>query len=342
MRMKAVVVTRYGEPEVMEFREMPVPVPGPREILVRVRGIGLNFADIFGRFGVYPGTPRPPFIPGLEFSGDVAAVGKEVTRFRGGERVMGYCRWGSHAEYVALKEDYATVMPEGMTYETGAAFLATSVSAWHGMVRLANTRRGENLLVHAAAGGVGLAAVQIGKHLGAEVFATAGSDEKVRLARENGADHVINYTRDDFAAEVERITGGYGVDVVMDSVGGEVYRKSWNLLAQMGRYVLYGVSAVTGPGSLSKVKALAVYAQMKPIFVPGLMSANKGLFGFNLGTLRGKEAYFREATDAVLALFGAKVLRPLVGRIFPFEKIVEAHHVLQTRQSMGKVVVTVG
>jgi len=340
--MKAVVVTRYGEPEVMEFRDMPVPTPGPRQVLARVRGIGLNFADIFGRFGVYPGTPPPPFIPGLEFSGDVAAVGPEVTRFKGGERVMGYCRWGSHAEYVVLGEDYATPLPDGMSYETGAAFLATSVSAWHGIVRLANTRREEKLLVHAAAGGVGLAAVQIGKHLGAEVFATAGNDEKVRLARANGADHVINYTSEDFAAEITRITRGYGLDVVMDSVGGEVYRKGWNLLAQMGRYVLYGVSAVTGPGSLSRVKALTVYAQMKPVFVPGLMSANKGIFGFNLGTLRGKEAYFREATGAVLGLFGDGVLKPLIGRVYPFEQIVEAHHMLQTRQTVGKVVVTVG
>ncbi|HUI10065.1 MAG TPA: zinc-binding dehydrogenase [Bacteroidota bacterium] len=340
--MKAAVVTRYGGPEVMELRDMPLPRLGDGQILVRVKAIGLNFADVFGRLGVYPNTPAPPFIPGLEFCGEVVAVAPDVTKFRGRERVMGYCRLGSHAEYVALGAHYATAVPASMTDQEAAAFLATGMSAYHGIVRLANLRKGEKLLIHAAAGGVGLASIQIAKHIGAEVFATAGSEEKLSLAGKFGADHLFNYRDTDFAEEIGRITGGYGVDVVMDSVGGEVFKKSWHLLAQMGRYILYGVSSVTGKGAINRLKAAAAFSLMRPIFPPSLMSVNKGIIGFNLGTLAGKEAYFSEAAKDILRYFDDGFLRPVIGRVFPFEQIVEAHAYLQTRQSTGKVVVLVG
>lgn len=339
--MKAFFVTRYGGPEVMEPGEAPVPAVGQGEILVRVRAIGLNFADIFGRLGVYPGTPKPPFVPGLEFAGDVAAVGPRVRLFKGGERVMGYSRLGSHAEFVKLDERFAAAIPASMSYEEGASFLATNLSAYHGVVRLANTRRGEKLLIHAAAGGVGLAAVQLGKHLGAEIFATAGTDEKTALAAQHGAHHTINYTKHEFDREIQRITGDYGVDVVMDSVGGDVFKRGWHILAPMGRYVLFGISSVTGDGALNRLKAAYAYTAMRPIFPPLLISANRGLFGFNLGTLHGKEGYFREAVYELLDLHTAGVLKPLIGKTFPFNEMVEAHRYLQTRKSVGKVVVIV-
>ena len=339
--MKAAVVTRFGGPGVLELREVPVPALAAGQILVRVRAIGLNFADIFGRLGVYPNTPRPPFVPGLEFAGDVAAVAPDVSRFKGRERVMGYSRLGSHAEYVALGANNATPIPATMSYEEASAFLVTGMSAYHGLVRLGCLRKGEKLLLHAAAGGVGLAALQIARRIGAEVFATAGTDEKVGIARRFGADHAVNYRKADFAGEVTRLTGGYGVDVVMDSVGGDVFRKGWQLLAEMGRYILYGVSSVTGKGALNRIKAAAALSLMRPIFPPSLMSANKGIFGFNLGTLTGKGAYFAEASREILQYYDEGVLRPVIGRVFPFDEIVAAHAFLQTRQSTGKVVVSV-
>ncbi|MBI4534789.1 MAG: zinc-binding dehydrogenase [Ignavibacteriae bacterium] len=340
--MKAAIVVRYGGPEVLQISDVPTPEPAPDQILVKVRAIGLNFADIFGRFGVYPGTPKPPFVPGMEFSGDVVSVGLEVRSFKGGERVMGYSRLGSHAEYVVVNEKLATVIPAKMSYEEGASFLVSYLSAYHGIVRLANIHKEEKLLVHAAAGGVGIASVQLAKHLGAEVFGTAGTDEKVRLAKSHGADHVINYTTQDFADEIRRITRNYGVDVVMDSVGGETYKKSWHLLAQMGRYVLFGISSVSGKGALNRLKVATAYSLMKPIFPPSLLGSNRGIFGFNLGTLTGKEGYFREAATELLKLFDLGILKPLIGQIFYFDRIVEAHRTLQTRQSVGKVVVLMG
>lgn len=339
--MRAAVVTKFGGPDVLQIQEVPIPRPKENQILVRVRAIGLNFADIMGRFGVYPLTPSPPFILGLEFSGDVVAVGKAVNSFRGGERVMGYSRHGSHAEYVAVNENLAVELPASVSYEEGAATLVTFLTAYHGLVRLANIRKDEKLLIHAAAGGVGIATIQLAKHLGVEIFGTASTEEKLALARSHGAHHTINYLDQDFAAAIREATGGYGVDVVMDSVGGETFRKSWKLLAQMGRYVLYGVSAVTGKGALSKVKAATAFAHMRPIFPPHLMGINKGIFGFNLGTLVGKEAYMKEATREVLSLLEIGVLKPLIGSVYPFEEIVEAHRALQMRETVGKVIVTV-
>lgn len=340
--MKAAFVTKYGGPEVLEIRDTPIPKPGADQILVKVRAIGLNFADVMGRFGVYPGTPQPPFILGLEFSGDVVEVGANVASFKGGERVMGYSRHGSHAEYVCVNEKLATELPQSMSYENGGAFLVVYLTAYHGIVRLANIRKGEKLLVHAAAGGAGIATLQLGKHLGAEIFGTAGSEEKVEIACKNGAHHVINYNTTDFADEVKRITNDYGVDVVMDAVGGLVYDKGWNLLAGMGRYILYGLAAVAGKGALNKLKAATVMSVMKPIFPVQLMSANKSIFGFNLGTLKGKEGYLKEATLELLKLYDIGALKPVIGKIFHFNEIVEAHRALQTRQTTGKVVVLMG
>jgi NADPH:quinone reductase-like Zn-dependent oxidoreductase len=321
---------------------MPTPVPESGQILVRVRAIGLNFADLYGRMGVYPGTPAPPFVPGLEFSGDVVRTGPGVSRFSGGERVMGYSRWGSHAEYVVLNEQRAVIIPPSMGYREGAAFVATGMTAYHGLFRLANLQSGERLLVHAAAGGVGLAAVQLGLAAGAEIFATAGTDEKVAIAREHGAHHGINYRSEDFAAEVRRMTGGQGIDVVMDGVGGSVFAKGWRLLASMGRYVLFGVSAVTGSGGLNRLRAALVFARMAPIFPVSLVSANRALFGFNLGTVHGKEGYFGEAMGEILRWHSKGALKPVIGKTFPFERIVEAHEYLQMRRSFGKVVVILG
>ena len=338
--MKAAFVTRYGGPEVIQIRDAPIPEPGPDQVLVRVRCIGLNFADIVGRFGAYPGTPKPPYIPGLEFSGDVVRIGAGVTKFSGRERIMGYSKLGSHAEYVLVNQYYATAVPEQMTYEEAASFLVSMLSAYHGLVRLANLHTGERILVHAAAGGVGLASVQIGRHLNAEVFATAGTDEKASLAASFGAHHVINYTTQAFDKEIERLTDGYGVDVVMDSVGGEVFKKGWALLAPMGRYLLLGVSSMTtADGSLSRAMIVDAYEQMKPIFPPGLIHSNKGIFGFNLGLIAGKERYFEQASTELLTWYKLGVLRPLVGKVFPFEQIIDAHRYLQNRQSVGKVVV---
>jgi len=311
-------------------------------VLVRVRRIGLNFAEVFMRLGVYPGITKPPFVPGIESSGIVERVGRGVRGLKKGDRVIAFTKRGAYAEYVCTPADFVTKIPRPMSLDEAAAITVTYLSALHGLKTLAHLSGGERVLIHAAAGGVGTASLQIARHLGAESFGTVGSDEKRELAVEYGANHVINYRTEDFADVIMEKTDGYGVDVVMDSVGGSVFRKSWKLLAPMGRYVLFGFAAVTGPRTVPKLKAISEYLQVPRIAPPSIVSKNVGLLGFNLYMLTHKVDYLRGLLAEIMSLFRRGIVAPVLGGRFPFEKIPEAHVFLQSRRSVGKVLVEVG
>jgi len=337
--MKAVFVTRFGPPEVLHIREIPRPQPGKGEVLVRVKYIGLNFAEVFGRLGVYPSIPDPPFIPGIECSGVIESVGSGVSSVKRGDRVMVFSKQGSYAEYVCTPEGFVMKMPPRLPFDVAASLSVAYYSAYHGLITLANTRKGEKVLVHAGAGGVGTAAIQIAKHLGAEVFTTVGSDEKIETARLQGADHVVNYRKNDFAEYVRMKTEGYGIDVVLDSVVGSVFRKGWNLMAPMGRYVIFGFASVTGKTTINKVRAFWEAIRIPWIFPPRIVSKNVSLMGFNLYFLTHKAEYFRSMSDTILRWHSQEIIRPVIGKKFPFGKIVEAHAFLQSRKSTGKVLI---
>lgn len=337
--MKAAFVTRFGPPEVLEIREVPRPEPRGGEVLVRVKRIGLNFAEVFGRLGVYPGIPDPPFIPGIECSGVVESVGSGVKGIKPGDRVIVFSKQGSYAEFVCTRSEHVVQMPPAMSFEAAAALFVTYFSAYHGLITLANLRKGEKVLIHAGAGGVGTAAIQVARHLGAEVFTTVGSDEKIETAKSQGADHVVNYRSRDFGEFVRGKSGGYGVDVVLDSVGGSAFKKGWKLLAPMGRYVLFGFAAVTGARTINKIKAFAEAIRVPWIYPPGMVTKNVALMGFNLYFLTHKTEYFRGVSQTVLQWYSRKIINPVLGRRFAFEQIVEAHAFLQSRKSIGKIIV---
>jgi NADPH:quinone reductase-like Zn-dependent oxidoreductase len=339
--MRAAIVGRHGGPEVLRIQEVPRPVPGRGEVLVRIKAIGLNFADVVERLGVYPGIPKPPFIPGMEFSGIVEDVGNGVTQYRGGERVMGYCFVGSHAEYVAVPVQQTDVVPENMSFEEGAAFLVANLTAYHGLVTLARAQRREKVLVHAAAGSVGLAAIQLAKYLGLEVFAAASTEKKLAAAQGQGADHLINYVAKKFDEEVLRASDGYGLDIVFDSVGGRLFKPGWSILAPMGRYVLYGFADAFGVGKFNKLKAAGAYFSMPRIHPASLPSLNRALIGFNLSKLTQKVEYLRTAAKEIRRLHEEGILKPIVGKVFRFEEIRQAHEFLQSRKSIGKTVIVV-
>ncbi|MEK6757195.1 MAG: zinc-binding dehydrogenase [Bacteroidota bacterium] len=337
--MRAAVVTRFGPPEVLKILEWPTPVPASGEVLIRTKAIGLNFADAFVRMGYYPSVPEPPFIPGIELTGVIERVGNGVKGIREGDRVVAIRKHQAYAEYVCVPATQTMRLPKTMSFEEAAAFGVTYLTAYHGLVTLAHVQPEEKLLLHAAAGGVGTAALQIAKHLGAEVFATASSNEKLELARKQGADHLINYLTEDFAEIIRSDTNEYGVDVVLDSVGGRVFRKGWKLLAPMGRYVLYGLAAVTGERRVKKVRALRELASIPWIYPPSIETKNVSLMGFNLFFLMHKVEYLRGALQELLKLYKKRVLRPVIGAKYPFERIAEAQAFLQSRKSVGKVVV---
>ena len=339
--LKAAVVTRFGPPEVLQIQERAMPVPREDEVLVKVKAIGANFSDVFARMGYYPAIPDPPFVPGIEFSGVATLVGKEVRNVNKGDRVWGFSKQGAYAEFVCVPPEMLQPLPKNLEFQKAVALGVTYLTAYHALVTLANVRKKERVLIHAAAGGVGIAATQIARHLGAEIFATVGSDEKVEVARAQGADVVINYSQEKFADVIRKKTDGEGVDVIMDSVSGKVMKEGWKLLAPMGRYVLYGFAAVAGKRGVSRLKAARELLSVPIVFPSTLSSKNVGLFAFNLYFLAYKTAYFRAAWKKILEWHGKGSVKPVIGKVFRFDEIVEAQAFLQSRKSVGKVVVVV-
>ena len=338
--MKAAVVTRFGPPEVLQIQERRTPVPREEEVLVKVKAIGLNFADVMARIGVYPAVPEPPFVPGIEFSGIITAIGKEVHNVKKGDRVWGFSKQGAYAEFVCVPSAMVQSLPKGLDFQHAVAIGVTYLTAYHALVTLANVRKKERVLIHAAAGGVGIAATQIARHLGAEIFATVGSSEKMEIPRAHGAHVVINYSQEKFADVIRKQTDDEGVDVILDSVSGKVMKEGWKLLAPMGRYVLFGFAAVTGEHGVNKFKAAREVLAVPIIFPSTLASKNIGLFGFNLYFLAHKTEYFHAAWNKIMDWHSKGIIKPVIGKVFSFDRIAEAQAFLQTRKSIGKVVVT--
>jgi NADPH:quinone reductase-like Zn-dependent oxidoreductase len=231
-------------------------------------------------------------------------------------------------------------LPKNVDFRQAVALGVTYLTAYHALVTLANLRRKEKVLIHAAAGGVGIAATQLARHLRANIFATVGSAEKMEVARAQGADVVINYTQQKFADVIRKKTDGEGVDVILDSVSGRVMKEGWKLLAPMGRYVLFGFAAVTSERRVNKLKAAREVLSVPVVFPSTLASRNIGLFAFNLYFLAHKTAYFQSVWSKILELHGKGIVKPVIGKVFAFEEIAAAQAYLQSRQSIGKVVVT--
>ena len=237
--MQQVWIPRIGEPDVLELREAPDPEPGPGEVRVRVKASGINFADIMARMGLYPDSPKLPTVVGYEVAGLVDGVGEGVTSLREGDRVVCMTRFGGYSDVLCVQESAARVLPENLDFEGAASIPVNYLTAWLMLVRLGNVRAGEKVLVHACAGGVGIAAVQICRHFGAEVIGTASGAKHERL-REMGVAHCIDYRTQDFEDEVADLTDGRGVDIVLDAVGGESFAKSYRSLDSFGRLFVFG------------------------------------------------------------------------------------------------------
>ena len=242
--MKAVVLTGTGGPEVLQVRELPDPAVGPGEVRIAVKAAGINFADTMARVGLYPDAPKPPCVLGYEVAGEVESVGEGVTSHKAGDRVVAGTRFGGQAELVTVPEAQALPLPERLSFEQGAAFPVNYGTAYAALVVMGGLSEGERVLIHAAAGGVGISATQIARNVGAEIFGTA-SPAKHDAIRAQGVEHAIDYRNQDFEAEVMRITGGEGVDLVIDALGPTSFRKDYRLLRPGGRLVMYGLSEAT-------------------------------------------------------------------------------------------------
>ena len=323
--MRAVVCRSWDGPAGLVLEDIAEPTPGPGEVLVAVEAAGVNFADTLMTAGKYQEKPPFPFSPGLEMAGAVASVGAGVTRVRPGQRVMALADWGCFAEQALAREADVFPLPDGIGSEVAAGFPITYGTAHGALVWRAGLEPGETLVVHGAAGGTGLAAVEVGKALGATVIATAGGAEKLSVAAAHGADHLIDYREEDIRERVKALTGGRGADVVFDPVGGKVFEASLRCVPWGGRLLVIGFAA----GDLPQIPANIVLVK------------NLSVLGFYWGSYRRKapdlvEAQFRD----LFAWLQAGKLRPRISETFDLAEAAAALELLSARKATGKVVLT--
>jgi NADPH:quinone reductase-like Zn-dependent oxidoreductase len=335
--MRQVWIPRIGEPEVLEVREAPDPEPKDGQVRVRVKASGINFADILARMGLYPDSPKLPAVVGYEASGVIDGVGAGVKDFRDGDRVVCMTRFGGYSDVLCVSEVAARMIPKTLDFEGAASIPVNYLTAWLMLVHLGHLRSGDRVLVHACGGGVGLAAVQICRHFGAEVIGTASAAKHERLGG-MGVAACIDYRTQDFEVEVKRMTEGRGVDIALDAVGGESYRKSYKSLTDFGRLFIFGASSVAPGIRRSWISALTALLKMGSFKPMQLMSHNKGVLGVNLGHLWHHGDELAAMLTEILALFADGSFKPVVDRSFPFSEAAAAHRYIQERKNFGKVV----
>jgi NADPH2:quinone reductase len=320
--VKAIVVHAFGGPDVLQYEDRPDPVPGPGEALVEIRAIGVNYTDIYSRSGLY--RPALPWIPGSEAAGVVVAVGDGVTEVRPGNRVAWASAPGTYAERAVVPAWRLVPLPDDVSFETGAAAMLQGMTAHYLVSSTYPIAAGDRVLIHAGAGGVGLLLTQLAKARGATVFTTVSTEEKARLSREAGADVVIRYTEEDFAARVERETDGEGVAVVYDSVGAATFAGSLACLAPRGYLVLFGQSS--GP---------------VPALNPGDFAARSLFFTRpSLVHYTRTRAELLERAQAVLDAIRTGSLKLRLFATLPLAEAAEAHRLLEGRRTTGKLLLT--
>ena len=333
--MKQLVIPRYGAPEVLEVRDAPDPAVQAGTVRIRVRAAGVNFSDLLARQGLYPDAPKPPCTIGYEVSGVVESVGPGVTTHRAGDRVVATTRFGGQSELVVARPTAVFALPDGWSFEQGAAFPVVYLTAHHMLVRVAAARRGETVLVHAAAGGVGLAVAELGRLLGVRMLGLA-SPAKHGVLREYGVEPFDS--RDPRWFEAVRTALPRGVDIVLDAVGGDSWRHGYRLLAAAGRLVCYGASGLAEGSRRNLLKTVWRVLRF-PRFGPlALMNDNRSVAGVNLGHLWNDETLLASQVAALLGYAREGKLTPRVDRSFPLAEAAAAHRYIQDRRNIGKVV----
>lgn len=339
--MKRIVVRRPGGTHRLEVETLGDPTPTGDEVCVEVRAAGVNFADLAVRMGLYASAKKYvgwPIVPGFELSGTVVACGERAARFRAGERVIGLTRFGGYASRICLPEAQVVPLPQGLTFAQGATFPVVFLTAWYALHELCRLRPGRVVLVHSAAGGVGGALVMLAKRAGARVIGVVGAPHKVEFVRGLGADIVIDKSREDLWAAVERAAPN-GCHVVLDANGGETLRQGYAHLAPTGRLIIYGFHGLLGRGSdrLKLLRALVGFLRV-PRFNPfDMVDKNTGVLAFNLSYLFDELGLFHEAMAELSGALERDELRlPPITEV-PFEHAAEAHRLLHSGTTVGKV-----
>ena len=335
--MRQVVTTRNGGVEVLEVQTAPDPEPGPGEVIIDVRAAGLNFADILARQGLYPDGPKKPCVMGYEVAGVVREVGEGVDRNLLGKPVVAMTRFRGQSEKVAVGANQVFEKPEAMSFEQAAAIPVNYLTAYALLVVMGGLRSSESVLIHNAGGGVGLAALDIAKQIGATTYGTA-SPGKHEFLRERGLDHPVDYRNQDWLPVLMQLTDNRGVELVIDPIGGGHWRKSYAALRTTGRLGMFGVSTASANGLKGKLKLIKAAVQMPRFHPLGLLNKNRGVFGLNLGHMWHEPEKVAEWVQTIMTGVSEGWVRPHVDKAFSFEQAGDAHSYMESRKNIGKVV----
>jgi NADPH:quinone reductase-like Zn-dependent oxidoreductase len=335
--MRQIVTTRNGGVEVLKVQEAPDPQPAQGEVVIKVKAAGLNFADILARQGLYPDGPKKPCVMGYEVAGVVEQIGEGVDPDLASKSVVAMTRFGGQSEKVVVRAEQLFPKPDKLSFEQAAAIPVNYLTAYALLVVMGGLRRDESVLIHNAGGGVGLAALDIAKKIGATTYGTA-SPGKHEFLRQRGLDHPIDYRNQDWLPVLKQLTNGRGVELVIDPIGGGHWKKSYAALRTTGRLGMFGVSAASATGLKGKLKLLKAAAQM-PRFRPlGLLNKNRGVFGLNLGHMWHEPEKVASWVKAIMEGIEEGWISPVVDKAFPFDQAGEAHSYIESRKNIGKVV----
>jgi NADPH:quinone reductase-like Zn-dependent oxidoreductase len=335
--MKAIWVMSHGGPEVLELREAPDPDPETAAVRIRVAAAGVNFAEIMARKGMYPDAPPPPCVLGYEGAGTIDAVGAGVEGLAVGDRVAYVSHYAGQADTVCVPAERVYKLPDRMSFEEAAALPVNYLTAYHMLFRVTRIAPGDHVLIHAAAGGVGTALLQLCQTVPNVTTYGTCSAGKHDYARSQGLTHAIDYHTQDYVEEVRKLTGGRGVDFVYDPLGGRDWSRDYSVLRPGGTLVAFGISNASNGERRGILRLLKVLAHA-PILTPiKLMNDNKGYAGVNMGRLFGETQVLREAMSALFALYEAGKIKPHVEHTFPFSQVKEAFATLEQRKNSGKV-----
>jgi NADPH:quinone reductase-like Zn-dependent oxidoreductase len=335
--MQAYLLTRSGKPEVLKKSEVPDPVPATGEVLINIERIGLNYAEVLSRQGLYGWAPKRPYIPGMECAGIIAEVGADVTEFKPGDRVMVGAKFGCYAEKVVVNAAQALRPPAHLSELEHPAFAVNFMTAWVGLKHLARLEKNETVIITAAAGGVGSAAVMLALKMGARVFALAGSPDKIRMLQEMGVTGAVNYREPGWPEQLRQMCGG--ADVVFEMVGGQVFRSTMKLLNPFGRVAILGFAGL----NLKWWNPLSWYQTLRDIpraGVSAMAEQSIGIMSSHLGYLLDRPEMMQQIWSGLTEFVSRHQLRPVVGHEFNFDELPEAHRYMESRASTGKIIIS--
>ena len=341
--MKQIWISRAGGPEVLEIREADDPVPAPGEVLVEVRAAGVSFADTMARVGKYGDAPPLPCVVGYEVAGDVVAVGSPPSAegtapsFKPGDRVFGLTRFGGYSSMVSVPPAQLYAMPADMTYTQAAAIPVNYFTAYLALIRFCNAQPDERVLIHNAGGGVGVAAVQLAKRIGARIYGTASAWKHPRL-RELGVHELVDYRTTDWVEEINRLTDGPGMHAVLDSIGGRNLKRDLEVMAPLARLAAFGFSEPVRKGDRPLLPTLRSALGMPRTHMLTLLNSNWSIGGLNLGHLWTEVSRMRRVGEEILRAWDEGAIRPEIIAEISFDDAAEAHRMLAERRNLGKVV----